>query len=543
MRTRLRTAGIKDALLKEYGDGEYVDPEGPLNIMRGHFCVNNDMIAKQRMFAAPMRLGYIYADDASKGSSTYTRNPCRDDVRKLPADSEAMVYLLERYKTLQSMFTVENDEVVVDRGRQAPFCYLFISARERCERLFAALLLLAGGADIRLDLGRGLAYDASLVAYDPVNFLHWELLDLEHGDRATLEAVMLFVKYGGVKASEVAEYGLHYTDSLSFLIQAYICEFVGNSDTVARIFRAAKEIVAGLPAGNAGAQLRQRFFTTDLDYVRTYSAGYDSLFSIEAAFDEARCVLLRDWQCLRHDNYGGGDDSKGIVSALLKLHYCLSLGSAADGSDAESPNDSQNELLRALGDFVNIALSAEPFLNSNGALPEVDQEIQNMFYADIQAVVRAQAPASRTIMDCCGGNIPAGMDPSNFLVVLAWVLGEPEEGLQSFQQLLNEALGNAGNAGNASHCQQIADRVALMLGRFSEKTIKAHFGVCTGLGGTRLGSLWLSYNWSDWVGIAHDYVLRLVFKPEKVKIAYINWSTCNLNVGVFLCCSGSKVPR
>ncbi|KAI4291401.1 hypothetical protein PAPHI01_0675 [Pancytospora philotis] len=94
---RLSTINIRDALGAEYGDGEYVDPEGPLNILGGHACISNDMIAKQRMFAAPMRHDYSRRSSASAG------NAHEDDVRELPADSEAMAYLSEYYRALRSM--------------------------------------------------------------------------------------------------------------------------------------------------------------------------------------------------------------------------------------------------------------------------------------------------------------------------------------------------------------------------------------------------------------------------------------------------------
>ncbi|KAI4293141.1 hypothetical protein PAPHI01_2415 [Pancytospora philotis] len=146
VRARPSAQNILNALKRRYGAGVYVDPEGPLNIMRGHACVNNDMVAKQRKYAAPMRLAYSRAIDAGKGDPTYTRNAREDEVRELPADSEAMVYLSEHYRILKSMFTVELGVVGVDKGPGAPFWSLFQSERAKCEELFAALLLLAGGA-------------------------------------------------------------------------------------------------------------------------------------------------------------------------------------------------------------------------------------------------------------------------------------------------------------------------------------------------------------------------------------------------------------
>ncbi|KAI4291881.1 hypothetical protein PAPHI01_1155 [Pancytospora philotis] len=40
------------------GDRLFVSPEGPLNILRGHLAVNNDVIAKKRLFSPPIHIYY-----------------------------------------------------------------------------------------------------------------------------------------------------------------------------------------------------------------------------------------------------------------------------------------------------------------------------------------------------------------------------------------------------------------------------------------------------------------------------------------------------
>ncbi|KAI4291398.1 hypothetical protein PAPHI01_0672 [Pancytospora philotis] len=545
---RLSTFTIADALEEAYGRGEYVAPEGPLNIMRGHSCVNNGMIAKQRKYAAPMRLGYSFTGDAGTGDCTYTRNVLEDDVRELPVSRDAMAYLSEHYKILKSMFTIENDVVVVDRSPQAPFHSLFKNEHDKCVVLFAALLVLAGGGDIRLNPGSKDCTDeggqaASLIVYDPVKFQHGHVLDLESVDSATLEVVKFFAKYGGAKARRVADCGLHYADSPSFLIQAYICEFVDDKEDAIRIFEAAKEIVAKLPAGASGAQ---RFFTTDRDYARAYSAGYNALYDADLAFDRARRTLLSHWNNFRHDNYSDGDDSKHVVSTLLKLCYCLYSGSAFNHWDARRLDNSDNGLLCALRDFTFHAFVASDFFRFTHSFPEDHWELARNSYAGFLAQAEARAPASQTIMDCCAGDISAGLttDPKNFLVVLAWIVGEPEEELRSLQQLLNEALDGTNSA---SCCQQIGDRVAQMLNRIAYPTVKAQFGVCTAPDGARHGSLWLSFNTKctrercDYV-----YVLKLAFKPERVEIRYVSQQTAlsyRLRGALASALKGLGVPR
>ncbi|KAI4292009.1 hypothetical protein PAPHI01_1283 [Pancytospora philotis] len=511
---RLRTRNITDLLKRRYGD-EYIDPEGPLNIMRGHPYVNNGMIAKQRKFAAPMRLGYSCTGDASKGDCSYARNAHEDRVRELPGDSEAMVYLSEHYRILKTMFTVENGVVVVDKGPQAPFWNLFESRSAICLELFAALLLLAGGADIGLESG-------SLVAYDAVTTSH--VLDLGAADGATLAVVEFFVKYGGVRATQVAGYGLHYSESPSFLIQAYICEFFEGTEDVMDvicIFEAAKEIVAMLPAGDSGAQQRPRFFTAN--YARAYSAIYKALSYTEMVFSGAQLVLLSRWPKLNHGGYTDRYDSKGVVSALLKVYYCLCSNPVGGYYDAALLSRSKSKLQHVLSGLLEAAFSALEYSDSAGSVSSSKLKALDKAHANFLEVAKAKAPASKTIADCFSEDISAGLatDPKNFLVVLAWVLGESEEQLRSLQLLLNTALGSNGSA---SDCRRISDRVVQMLGQFSDKTFNVHFDVCTASGGARYGTLRLHVRLGcEKATYEHD--LKLGFKPAGVEVVYVSQQT------------------
>ncbi|KAI4292850.1 hypothetical protein PAPHI01_2124 [Pancytospora philotis] len=515
---RLSTTEIASALEEEYGAGEYVDPEGPLNIMRGHPCVNNGMIAKQRKYAALMRLAYSCAGNGDKADCTFARNAHEDEVREFPADSEAMVYLSEHYRILKSMFTVENDVVVVDRSPGAPFCNL--RGRERVE-LFAALLVLAGGADIRLSTG-GNCIDGdggvvSLVVYDAAAPLH--VLSLESADRATLAVVEFFVKYGGNSASRAARYGLHYTDSPSFLLQAYVCEFISNRGVLMRVFRAVKEIVAKLPACDPGAQPGPRFFTTDMDYARGYRyvAGYSGLAEAEIAFSGVQPALLEDWPKL---DCSSVVDPKGIVSVLLKLCYCLSTNPAVDRWNDRSLHNPEDELQRAFRDCASLALEASCSFNRTGAFHADLRNNLMRSYDDFLALARAKAWEKDTTTDCSSENLSAvpATEPKDFLVVLARVLGESEEKLQSLQKLLNDALSNTSDIHS---CYEIGNRVDDMLRQLSSLDARARYGVCTATDGSLYGSLWLTLKpESDDVNCS--YVLRLLFKPEKVEILYVS---------------------
>ncbi|KAI4291188.1 hypothetical protein PAPHI01_0462 [Pancytospora philotis] len=522
----LSTDAIADALRLRYVDGEYVDPEGPLNIMRGHSCVNNGMIAKQRKYAAPVRLEYSSANDARGRACVYTRRARDDDVREFSADSEAMLYLTEHYKMLQLMFTVENDVVAVNKSSWAPFCSLFANEPGKCLELFAVLLLLAGGADIRLDPNSYRCTDDgewvnSLFAHDAAGSSRVHVLDIETADRATLEAVEFFAKYGGNSAGQVAEFGLHYTDSPSFLMQAYICEFLESSEDVRCIFKAAKGIVAKLPVNSSCGQPQLRFFTKNADYADAYRASCDALSDVEAVFDGSHRGLLRRWQHLNHNYYSGGDDSKQIASTLLKLCYCLCSDPAVNGWDARLLNDSENSQRSRFREFVCAAFSAADTHASTVADPYEDWELVRKPYQDFLTAARAGAHASEAIKRCFGDYIPAGLatDPRYFLVVLAWVLGEPEEELMSLFTLLKDGV----YAARGAHgCKKVSERVTRLLKKFSIVPVDARFEVFKEFPNERCGALRLAFAVGCGRALLREYVVRLVFTPEKVEIMLLS---------------------
>ncbi|KAI4291883.1 hypothetical protein PAPHI01_1157 [Pancytospora philotis] len=513
---RLSTTEIASALQEEYGVGEYVDPEGPLNIMRGHTCVNNGMIAKQRKYAAPMRPGYDRIGYARIGPWVYRRNVYKDEVRKLPADSEAMVYLSEHYRILKSMFTVENDLVVVDSSFAAPFCRLLESEREKCLMLFAALLVLAGGGDIRLGINRDNGKPTvSLVVSDAGASAH--VLDLGLTNNATLAVLKFFVKYGGNNASRVAGYGLHYTDSPSFLIQAYICEVIKNKATLVCILKAAKEIVARLPAGGPSAQLRPRFFTRDADYVRRYgrTAGYRGLAEAVLVFDGVQPALLEDWQKFDLDDEV---DPKHIASALLKLCHCLGTNPFIAGWDDRLLQNPDNLSQRLFKDCVKIAFDASCSFKETGKFPTRLWRNFVSYYDYFVAVTRKSKGMTNAEWRSEDLSTVPATDPRDFLVTLAWVLGGSEEELQSLRQLLKEALSGTSKA---SSCWKITLRVNQMLFQFLSVTARAQFDVCVASDGSRFGVLWLAL-WPKYDDGEGNYVLKLAFKPEKVEVVYVS---------------------
>ncbi|KAI4291400.1 hypothetical protein PAPHI01_0674 [Pancytospora philotis] len=523
---RLSISQIKTAVGTRYGAGQFVIPEGPLNIMRGHYFINNDMIAKQRKYAAPMRLGYSRSSDANDGDCTYTRDVRKDDVRKLTVDNDGLAYLYEHYKMLKSMFTVENEMVVVDKSPQAPFYSLFKSERGKCLELFAALLVLAGGADIRLSSDGNSSTDGgkravSLVAYGASSSSHTPVLDLGFADDATLAVVEFFAKYGGNNASRVAGYDLHYSDNPSFLIQAYICEFLEGKEDAISILRTASEIVSKLPAYDSDMWQGPRFFTSNENRVLTYEARYVLLSKAERVYSRVQRTLLTRWQRFIHDNYSDGDDSTNMVSSLLKLCLSLCWDPIADRVNTSLLTNAENELSRALGEFVSPAFLASKSTNTTEDTRAAHWKNAGAKYAAFLEVAKAKAPASETITECLSGNISDGLaaDSKYFLVVLAWILGEPEEELRSLRQLLDETLDGTSDT---FYCLQVDSRMDQMLRRFTAGSVSTSFRVSTASDGARNGLLKLTFCATRLFAETFYHSLELIHKPAKVEVVYVD---------------------
>ncbi|KAI4291191.1 hypothetical protein PAPHI01_0465 [Pancytospora philotis] len=280
---RLDIGIVMRALRWRHSGGVYVNHEGPLNILRGHPMLNNDMVAKKRKFSALVRTQYRYTYDKSELRWACTGDARNDGIRELDSNTAAMLYLREYYTALEAMFTVVDGAVVINGGSRGPFPHR-LTPEER-SKLYAVLLVLAGGGDV--DFSAEPCMSGGCAQQHKVTFLlaatKEVLLELDFDtaeDDGVLAVLRFLSNYGGKNVSKVEACGLHYTDTPSFLIQAYISESIGSKEDAVGLFRAAREIVAKLCDGDTNAPLWQRFFTTDRMLARNYAPGYAAVSEI-----------------------------------------------------------------------------------------------------------------------------------------------------------------------------------------------------------------------------------------------------------------------
>ncbi|KAI4291650.1 hypothetical protein PAPHI01_0924 [Pancytospora philotis] len=281
---RLDVDAVVRALGERHPGGVFVDPEGPLNILCGHPLLNNDMVTKKRKYAALVRTAYSYTSDASELKSEYTRDVRNDGIRELGSSTAAMQYLKAYYKALEAMFTVVDGAAVVNEAVQTTF--LRCLTPEKRLKLYAVLLVLAGGGDIRV-MTQSHESDGCEAHYRVCFFIadtNKALLELylnpvEDDDASAV--FRFFGNYGGNKVGEVESYGLHYTDSPSFLIQAYLSESIECEEDAVEVFKGAREILVKLRDGGFnGKSLWERFFTDSGELAWTYGPGYAAISEI-----------------------------------------------------------------------------------------------------------------------------------------------------------------------------------------------------------------------------------------------------------------------
>ncbi|KAI4291759.1 hypothetical protein PAPHI01_1033, partial [Pancytospora philotis] len=120
-------------------DKVYINPTGPLNIMRGHAEVNNDAIAKKRMFSPPLQANYSLEEvekvenDNKEPSPApvpgsekdrnykYDRDPAKDEIVDCTGSKKVDAYLRAYYNTLKVLFRILSSSVVVSSNHHKSF--------------------------------------------------------------------------------------------------------------------------------------------------------------------------------------------------------------------------------------------------------------------------------------------------------------------------------------------------------------------------------------------------------------------------------------
>ncbi|KAI4291394.1 hypothetical protein PAPHI01_0668 [Pancytospora philotis] len=371
------------ALTKQYYGGVYVNPEGPLNILRAYPLLSNDMVSKKRKYATLMRTDYAYAYDEIKDDLAYERDGRFDNIRRVPGTDEATKYLETYYKALKSVFTVIDGVVSIDEALAEPFTRYYVDSltREKRQEFCAILLLLAGGADIRIKT----SHQSKI--YKKVEFILPSAADentspadngcaieslletrvcLGSGNpyNSAWEVLEFLKKYSGANVSQLEAYGLHYTDTPSFLIQAYVSEIIASEEELVGIYEAAYGFLAELLCEDNCAPMGVDFFSTDGVLTQSYAPAYAALLKIDKARavtdthfifphhappSYGHCASLRPLEEICH--CPDAAIRKHPEAALFYLCYCLCFDRTIGRCSTEHIRNTGNNPSQALCEF------------------------------------------------------------------------------------------------------------------------------------------------------------------------------------------------
>ncbi|KAI4292984.1 hypothetical protein PAPHI01_2419 [Pancytospora philotis] len=493
---RLDLGGVGRALVKRYPGDVYVNPEGPLNILRGHPLLNNGMVAKKRKYAAFVRTEYSCVYDGSAwGRCTHTRDARKDGIRKLRGDPDQVQFLNEYYAALEAMFTVADGAVVMDGAfqRLSTRC----STPEVRHQLCALLLVLAGGGDIRIYIererhtpenGASCRKIVSFAASDSEPLLELALEPAEHG---ALAVFRFLDSYGGKNLSQVEAFGLHYTDSPGFLIQAYVSEIIDSEEDAAGVFAAASALLENMRVAESNRPLWERFFTTDEASALSYSARYAALSEIDEAVTSARFVFnscaaplpshrearmhIRE-ACMRatekdDDGIFAIERSDSTETALLNICCCLCFDPTTGGFSAEH--------LRRKG-----AVASERLCKFFGTIcPRPERIGEHKYRDDWEHVIMGLGMASDGNYDYDGRLVrifamhnSVGYDEwleadlGSFLMALAKLLRLPVAAVRELREQIKMVLADPSNV---SSCERLGECIRELLDPASIMRISA----------------------------------------------------------------------
>ncbi|KAI4293309.1 hypothetical protein PAPHI01_2583 [Pancytospora philotis] len=334
------------------GGTEFYNPEGPLNILRAHALVSNDVIAKKRMYSPLIRTCYILDEIEDKDSMSkpvpgedwnrvykYERNPAKDEICRFTCSKE-MDYLHAYSNTLKILFRICNGKVVVSTNHYMSFYkYTHVQLSDNDHiRLFAILILLASGRKIEAKYEqtmmmtskneKALKTSGISLTYDGNTIL---TLDLNIGNRRCkkplyaeeVRTVVEFFAHHG--ATDVDMYGLHYTDSPSFLIQAYLCEYANDGAFIGKVFDCVEALLTETSAGPELDAARTRFFTTDRALVRRYSRQYEVFTKIDEINSRSQFPFTSSNMPLQNQLVYYFDEATGNVCKTVSYSDCLEI--------------------------------------------------------------------------------------------------------------------------------------------------------------------------------------------------------------------------
>ncbi|KAI4292983.1 hypothetical protein PAPHI01_2418 [Pancytospora philotis] len=296
----------------------YVNPDGPLNILRGHRLVSDNIIAKKRLFSPPFRAEYTCEYNPASSDCTWSWT---GQELLLPADdSPTALYLSKYYAAMEVLFDIvrEDDNFTFEKSH---ILDTYFNEHENLKtrlNLFAVMLVLAGGGDIQVAYDEDVYGDDAVVtcrvgAYELLKIDKYALEDAEYPPdlfSSLCTIIEFFHEYGGPRAADVAGFGLHYSDTPSFLAQAYIAGFFSEPKLGRELLVAVDRILARRYKDSDFEAVWKRFFTKGPN-------PFDIYINVFEALDAMGCLTLRRY-LFPDDEVTLDEGDRAFFTALIR---------------------------------------------------------------------------------------------------------------------------------------------------------------------------------------------------------------------------------
>ncbi|KAI5167431.1 hypothetical protein NEIRO03_1930 [Nematocida sp. AWRm78] len=250
--------------IRSNSEGLIINPEGPLNILRGYLYVKSGLMHNQRFFSPNIMTNYLFkkSDDSTEYDEIYKldRHYNKDKAHKSASNSSLDKYIAMYYKRLIMMFPSVSAHLSIETGRNDAITK-FLRAehvRPQASYILASLLLLSERIEIpiKIEKKKNINY-IQIMDMDRKKSLVNVSMDIETIDletkkpvinyqKETAEILNLFIKYRSLipprlisepTTEEKFKTG-EFLESLPFLIQTYIFEFIDTIEEASQFINA-----------------------------------------------------------------------------------------------------------------------------------------------------------------------------------------------------------------------------------------------------------------------------------------------------------------
>ncbi|EHY65444.1 hypothetical protein NERG_01890 [Nematocida ausubeli] len=231
-----------------------INPDGPLNLLRGYIYQKMDCMYNKRFFAPQINTKYSLEENINNSgpsnlSYTYTRNEQKDKAYTAQSNNKMDIYTEKYHKHLIELFPSPTGDITIEtRGSQSFIQFLRAKTTEKHSlQILAMLLLFSEGVDIPIEVTNDVLKVYETNKKNEIYFtvpmrIPWleprtnsvemlsqkkvkQLINFFQENATNSEALSLMMDRCSLEEVATGK----FLDSPKFLIQSYIFEFIDSA--------------------------------------------------------------------------------------------------------------------------------------------------------------------------------------------------------------------------------------------------------------------------------------------------------------------------